>query len=59
MARNAKVLFVVPQDLYPRVTYPVALTVAGSKKTEAVIFFKFLQSEEAKAVPTKHGFITR
>jgi molybdate transport system substrate-binding protein len=59
MARNAKVLFVVPQDLYPRVTYPVALTVAGSKKTEAVIFFKFLQSEEAKAVLTKHGFITR
>jgi molybdate transport system substrate-binding protein len=56
MAKNAKILFVVPQELYPRVTYPMGLTVAGSKKAEAVAFFKFLQSAEAKAVLAKHGF---
>jgi molybdate transport system substrate-binding protein len=59
MARNVKVIFVVPQELYPRVTYPVGLTVAGMKKAEAAAFFKFLQSAEAKTVLTKHGFITR
>ncbi len=59
MAKNVKVLFVVPQELYPRVTYPMGLTVAGTKKAEAAAFFKFLQSTEAKAVLTKHGFITR
>jgi len=56
MAKNVKILFTVPQDLYPRVTYPMGLTVAGSKKVEAVAFFKFLQSAEAKAVLTRHGF---
>ena len=59
MARNVKVLFVVPQEHYPRVTYPMGLTVAGCKKAEAAAFFKFLQSAEAKAVLTKHGFIAR
>ena len=59
MAKNVKVLFIVPQELYPRVTYPVGLTVAGIKKAEAAAFFKFLQSPEAKVVLTKHGFITR
>ncbi len=59
MTRNVKVIFVVPQELYPRVTYPVGLTVAGMKKAEAAAFFKFLQSAEANTVLTKHGFITR
>jgi molybdate transport system substrate-binding protein len=59
MAKNVKILFTVPQELYPRVTYPVALTVAGSKKAEAAAFFKFLQTAEAKAVLTKHGFMVK
>lgn len=57
MAKNVKILFTVPQDLYPRVTYPVALTIAGSKKAEAVAFLKFLQTSEAKAVLAKYGFV--
>ena len=57
MAKNVKILFTVPQDLYPRVTYPVALTIAGSKKAEAAAFFKFLQTSEAKAVLAKYGFV--
>jgi molybdate transport system substrate-binding protein len=59
MAKNVKILFTVPQELYPRVTYPMALTVAGSKKAEAVAFYKFLQSDEAKKVLTRYGFIVR
>jgi molybdate transport system substrate-binding protein len=59
MAKNVKVLFAVPQDLYPRVTYPVGLTVSGSRKPEAANFLKFLQTAEAKAVLTRYGFIVK
>jgi molybdate transport system substrate-binding protein len=59
MAKTVKILFIVPQDLYPRVTYPVGLTAAGSKKAEAAAFYKFLQSSETKAVLVKHGFVVK
>jgi molybdate transport system substrate-binding protein len=59
MAKNVKVLFAVPQDLYTRVTYPMGLTVSGSKKTEAVAFYKFLQSPEAEKVLVKYGFVVK
>ncbi len=59
MAKNVKILFTVPQDLYPRVTYPVGLTTAGSKKPEAVAFYKFLQSPEAEKVLVKYGFAVK
>ncbi|MBP1731557.1 MAG: molybdenum transporter, periplasmic molybdate-binding protein [Deltaproteobacteria bacterium] len=59
MAKNVKILFTVPQDLYPRVTYPMALTVAGGRKAEAVAFLKFLQTEEARAVLARYGFVVR
>lgn len=55
-ARHAAILFTVPQDLYPRVSYPVALTLSGAKKHETAGFLAFLKSAEAKAVLTKHGF---
>lgn len=57
MAKNVKILFAVPQELYARVTYPMALTVAGSKKPEAAAFLKYLQAAEAKAVLSKYGFV--
>jgi molybdate transport system substrate-binding protein len=59
MAKNVKTLFTVPQDLYPRVTYPVGLTVTGSEKAVAAAFFKYLQSGEARVVLEKHGFVVR
>ena len=31
-AKQAKILFTVPEDLYPRVTYPMGLTVSGVEK---------------------------
>jgi len=59
MAKNVKILFTVPQKFYPRVTYPMALTVAGTKKTEAAAFYKFLQSAEAKKLLAKYGFAVK
>lgn len=59
LAGNSKILFTVPQDLYPRVSYPMALTLSGVKKTEAAAFLAFLKTSEAKAVLMKHGFQVR
>ncbi len=58
-AKQAKILFVVPQDLYPRVVYPMALTVTGAKSVDARSFYRFLQSEEARTVLVKYGFVVR
>jgi molybdate transport system substrate-binding protein len=55
-AKQAKILFTVPQELYPRVTYPMALTLTGAKNRDAVGFLHFLQSRQAKPVLTKYGF---
>jgi len=59
LAKKAKILFTVPQHLYSRVTYPLALTVAGAKNGDAVAFFAYLNSEEAKAVLKRYGFTVR
>ncbi len=59
LAKNVKILFTVSQDLYPRVIYPMGLTVAGSKKPEAVAFYKYLQSPEAEKVLIKYGFVVK
>ena len=59
MAKEVKILFTVPQELYPRVTYPVALTVTGIKKAEAVAFYEYLQSPEAKKVLSRYGFAVK
>ena len=58
-AKQSKILFTVPQELYPRVTYPMSLTVAGAKNKDAVAFFAYLHSESTKSVLTKYGFATR
>jgi molybdate transport system substrate-binding protein len=55
-AKQAKILFTVPQDLYTQVSYPMALTVTGAKNKDAVAFFAYLHGDEAKAVLTKYGF---
>ena len=58
-AKQAKILFTVPQELYPRVTYPMSLTVAGAKNKDAAAFFGYLHSDDAKSVLTKYGFATK
>jgi molybdate transport system substrate-binding protein len=59
LAKQAKILFTVPQELYPRVTYPLALTVVGSKNKDAAAFFNYLHGDVAKLVLAKYGFSTR
>lgn len=59
LAKNVKILFTVPQELYPKITYPMGLTVAGSKNPEAVAFYKFLQTPEAEKILAKYGFVTK
>lgn len=55
-SHNAKLLFSIPQDLYPRVVYPMAMTTSGARQPETVKLFTFLRSTEAKKVLRKHGF---
>jgi molybdate transport system substrate-binding protein len=56
LAKQAKILFAVPEDLYPRVTYPMGMTLAGAKNKDAEAFYRYLQSGNAKAVLDKYGF---
>uniref|UniRef100_C6E5R2 Molybdenum ABC transporter, periplasmic molybdate-binding protein n=1 Tax=Geobacter sp. (strain M21) TaxID=443144 RepID=C6E5R2_GEOSM len=55
-AKKATVLFTVPQGLYPRVIYPMGLTVTGAKNTDAASFYRYLQGAEAKVALRKYGF---
>jgi molybdate transport system substrate-binding protein len=56
LAKKAKILFVVPRELYPQVTYPMALTVTGAGKSEAKAFLAWLQGSKAKSILKKFGF---
>ena len=56
LGKQAKILFTVPEGLHERVTYPMALTVAGAKKAGAQEFLSFLHSAEAKDVLARYGF---
>lgn len=56
LGKRARILFSVPEGLHDRVTYPMALTVAGAGKAEAKAFLRFLQSAEAKNVLARYGF---
>lgn len=58
LARNIKILFSVPEELYDRVSYPLALTVRGAEKKEAIAFFDFMASKQAVAILRKYGFET-
>lgn len=56
LARNAVILFEVPQDLYSRVTYPLALTEAGKTNPDARLFYDFATSEAAHTIISRYGF---
>lgn len=59
LSRQARILFVVPQELYPPVIYPMALTAKGGQNRDAVAFYAFLLSPEARTVLLKYGFIVK
>jgi molybdate transport system substrate-binding protein len=56
-ARKAEILFTVPQELYPQVIYPAALTKTGAEKQGGKAFFAFLFSAEAQGVLHRYGFL--
>lgn len=56
LARKAKILFVVPGDLYPQITYPMALTVSGAQNADAKRFLAWLQGEKASTILQQFGF---
>jgi molybdate transport system substrate-binding protein len=56
-ARRTRILFTVPRELYSQVTYPMGLTVAGTKNSHAGAFLRFLQSDEARSALGKYGFV--
>jgi len=58
-AKKATLLFAVPQTLYPRVVYPMALTSKAAQNTEAQAFIAYLQGKEAQSVLTKFGFVLK
>lgn len=56
LATNTNILFTVPQKLYDRVSYPVALTVTGAKKKQARDFYQYVKSGRADVILRKYGF---
>ena len=58
-AKQVKILFTVPQELYPRVIYPLGLTTVGAKNRDAVAFASYLRGDVAKAALAKYGFAPR
>lgn len=58
-SKSTKILFTVPQEYYPRIIYPMALTVAGARNRDAVAFYAMLKSTETQAVLKKHGFVVK
>lgn len=56
LATSAVVLFEVPQELYSRISYPLALTIEGAAKQGARDFYDFITSAAGKAIVAKYGF---
>jgi molybdate transport system substrate-binding protein len=57
LSKKVQILFVVPPVLYSGVIYPMGMTTAGRKNTEAEAFYRYLQSQKAKEVLSKYGFV--
>ena len=56
LARVAVILFTVPADLHDPVAYPLGLTSAGTKNSDARAFYAFLKTPRAIKILTKYGF---
>lgn len=56
LAKNAKILFTVPDSLYNRVAYPLGLTVSGAEKSDAVSFYDYMATPEVLNILKKYGF---
>ena len=57
LAQQAKILLVVPQALYPQVSYPAALLKGAPGKAEVADFFNSLFSPLGQQIFQKYGFL--
>ena len=57
LARHAITLFQVPAHLYPQITYPLAITRAGSTHPGVRTVYDFLTGGEALSILTSFGFV--
>lgn len=57
LTTKAQILFTIPQELYDRVAYPVALTSLGEKNDLAKAFYQYINSAEAISTLVKYGFM--
>lgn len=56
LAKDAKVLLTVPQNLYDRISYPMVITTKGEANADAQAFYSYLSGQEAKQILAKFGF---
>ncbi len=56
-SKKVKVAFVVPEAEAPRIIYPVAALAKGKAPEAGRAFVRFLQTDAARKVFTRHGFI--
>lgn len=56
LARNARIAFQVPDELYNRVSYPVGITVTGEQNDLVTAFYNYITSDEAAGILSKYGF---
>jgi len=57
LAKEAVILFEVPAEMHAPITYPLALTTAGTMKPHVKAFLDYLHSPAARAVLAMYGFV--
>lgn len=55
-SNRVTLFFEVPQQLYPAIIFPMALTSSASSNKDAQEFYRFLLSAQARALLKEHGF---
>ncbi|HEY1267409.1 MAG TPA: molybdate ABC transporter substrate-binding protein, partial [Candidatus Binatia bacterium] len=57
ISKKVKIVYEVPLDKGPKITYPAAIVKASKHKDVARDFINYLSSPTAKAVFQKYGFV--
>jgi molybdate transport system substrate-binding protein len=56
LAKDALILFSVPEDQHAPVSYPMGLTLRGSTNSDAITFYRFLKTNPVRSILKRHGF---
>lgn len=59
LAKHAKILLTVPEELHEKITYPMVMTMAGAKSEAAKSFYAYLAGDKTKAILEKYGFLLK